>query len=74
MGNECAGDRQYQREHPLSRHGEFPDGMADFTTRDYRLFDIQHAVLPTKLPLSRFYQELVATQQVLNMKHLGLRP
>src|SRR5262249_45580432 len=43
-----------------------------FTTRDYRLFDIQHAVLPTKLPLSRFYQELVATQQVLNMKHLGL--
>jgi hopanoid C-3 methylase HpnR len=43
------------------------------STRDYRLFDIQHAVLPTKLPLDRFYQELVKTQQVLNMKHLGLR-
>jgi hopanoid C-3 methylase HpnR len=43
-----------------------------FTTRDYRLFDIQHAVLPTKLPLERFYAELVATQQVLNRKHLGL--
>ncbi len=42
------------------------------TTRDYRLFDIQHAVLPTKLPLERFYQELVATQQVLKTKHLGL--
>jgi hopanoid C-3 methylase HpnR len=42
-----------------------------FVTRDYRLFDIQHAVLPTKLPLERFYQELVKTQQVLNMKHLG---
>ena len=28
-------------------------------------------MLPTKLPLERFYQELVATQQVLNMKHLG---
>jgi hopanoid C-3 methylase HpnR len=42
-----------------------------FTTRDYRLFDIQHAVLPTKLPLERFYEELVATQQVLNKKHLG---
>jgi len=42
-----------------------------FTTRDYRLFDIQHAVLPTKLPLERFYQELVSTQQVLNKKHLG---
>jgi len=40
-------------------------------TRDYRLFDIQHAVLPTKLPLERFYQELVKTQQVLNMKHMG---
>ena len=43
------------------------------TTRDYRLFDIQHAVLPTTLPLERFYQELVKTQQVLNMKHLGWR-
>jgi hopanoid C-3 methylase len=42
-------------------------------TRDYRLFDIQHAVLPTKLPLADFYAELVATQQVLNRKHLGWR-
>ena len=41
------------------------------TTRDYRLFDIQHAVLPTRLPLERFYEELVKTQQVLNHKHLG---
>ena len=41
------------------------------TTRDYRLFDVQHAVLPTKLPLDRFYQELVKTQQVINKKHLG---
>jgi len=43
------------------------------TTRDYRLFDIQHAVLPTRLPLEEFYAELVATQQVLNRKHLGAR-
>ncbi len=43
------------------------------STRDYRLFDIQHAVLPTKLPLKNFYQELIQTQQVLNRKHLGLR-
>jgi hopanoid C-3 methylase HpnR len=42
-------------------------------TFDYRLFDIQHAVLPTRLPLKRFYEELVATQQVLNRKHLGVR-
>ena len=44
---------------------------SQLTTRDYRLFDIQHAVLPTRLPLERFYQELVRTQQVLNRKHLG---
>jgi hopanoid C-3 methylase len=42
-------------------------------TRDYRLFDIQHCVLPTRLPLAEFYRELVATQQVLRMKHLGWR-
>ncbi len=42
-------------------------------TRDYRLFDIQHAVLPTTLPLEEFYEELVKTQQILNMKHLGWR-
>jgi len=41
------------------------------TTRDYRLFDIQHAVLPTKLSLPEFYTELVETQRVLSMKHLG---
>jgi hopanoid C-3 methylase HpnR len=40
-------------------------------SRDYRLFDIQHVVLPTRLPLGDFYEELVATQQVLNRKHLG---
>ena len=49
--------------HTESRH---------FATRDYRLFDVQHAVLPTGLPLARFYEELVRTQQVLNRKHLGL--
>jgi len=38
---------------------------------DYRLFDVQHAVLPTRLPLERFYTELVKTQSVLRQKHLG---
>ena len=42
------------------------------TTLDYRLFDVQHAVLPTRLPLDRFYQELVRTQAVLHRKHLGV--
>ncbi|MFC8273040.1 hopanoid C-3 methylase HpnR [Streptomyces sp. NPDC057271] len=43
------------------------------TTRDYRLFDIQHAVVPTALPLDEFYKELVRTQSVINRKHLGVR-
>jgi hopanoid C-3 methylase HpnR len=43
------------------------------TSADYRLFDVQHAVLPTRLPLPRFYEELVRTQAVLNRKHLGAR-
>ena len=40
-------------------------------TRDYRLFDIQHAVLPTKLPLPLFYRELLKTQRVLFLKHFN---
>ncbi|HUC69910.1 MAG TPA: hopanoid C-3 methylase HpnR [Stellaceae bacterium] len=39
-------------------------------TRDYRLFDIQHAVLPTRLPLAEFYDELVTTQRAIMRKHL----
>ena len=42
-------------------------------TRDYRLFDIQHAVLPTKLPLDLFYRELLDTQWVLYRRHLNWR-
>jgi magnesium-protoporphyrin IX monomethyl ester (oxidative) cyclase len=42
------------------------------TTQDYRLFDIQHAVLPTTLPLHKFYSELVETQRVIARKHLGV--
>jgi hopanoid C-3 methylase HpnR len=41
------------------------------TSLDYRLFDIQHAVLPTRLPLPEFYAELVRTQRVLARKHMG---
>jgi hopanoid C-3 methylase len=46
---------------------------ARVVSRDYRLFDIQHAVLPTKLPLAEFYQELVSTQQAFYRKHMGWR-
>jgi hopanoid C-3 methylase HpnR len=44
---------------------------AKVTSRDYRLFDIQHAVLPTKLPLAEFYDELVTTQRAFYRKHMG---
>ena len=40
-------------------------------TRDYRLFDIQHTVLPTRLPLKDFYEELVTTQRAFYFKHIG---
>lgn len=43
----------------------------NLTTQDYRLFDIQHAVLPTCLPIDEFYAELVETQRVMFTKHLG---
>jgi len=43
------------------------------STRDYRLFDIQHAVLPSKLPLPLFYRELLETQRVLFRKHFNWR-
>src|SRR5271167_2138699 len=46
-------------------------GQHRLATRDYRLFDIQHAVLPTKLPLDRFYRELLHTQRVLYGKHMN---
>src|SRR5207302_11437476 len=42
------------------------------TTLDYRLFDVQHAVLPTRLPLQRFYEALVATQAEIGRAHVGV--
>ena len=42
-------------------------------TRDYRLFDIQHAVLPTRLPLAEFYEELIGIQRAIYAKHLDWR-
>jgi magnesium-protoporphyrin IX monomethyl ester (oxidative) cyclase len=47
------------------------EGQSRLTTRDYRLFDIQHAVLPTRLPLRDFYREVLHTQKVLYSKHMN---
>jgi hopanoid C-3 methylase len=46
-------------------------GQHQLNSRDYRLFDIQHAVLPTKLPLAAYYRELLHTQRVLYAKHMN---
>ena len=46
---------------------------SEVASRDYRLYDIQHAVLPTRLPLAEFYDELVTTQRAFYRKHLGWR-
>jgi hopanoid C-3 methylase HpnR len=43
------------------------------TSTDYRLFDIQHAVMETQLPLDEFYKELVDTQSIINRKFMGWR-
>jgi hopanoid C-3 methylase len=43
------------------------------TSVDYRLYDIQHAVMQTKLPLKEFYEELVKTQEIINRKFMGWR-
>jgi magnesium-protoporphyrin IX monomethyl ester (oxidative) cyclase len=45
----------------------------ELTSVDYRLYDIQHAVTETKLPLREFYQELVETQSIINRKFMGWR-
>ncbi len=42
------------------------------TTQDYRLFDTQHAVTPTRLPLPQFYRELIRTQMVIFRKHMSM--
>jgi magnesium-protoporphyrin IX monomethyl ester (oxidative) cyclase len=43
-------------------------------TRDYRLFDIQHAVVPTTLPLEAFYRELILTQRSSTGSSSGCAP
>jgi hopanoid C-3 methylase len=43
------------------------------TSRDYRLYDIAHAVMPTRLPLAEFYSELVMTQRAFYRKFVGWR-
>lgn len=43
---------------PLPGTAFFDEVKERLTTSDYRLFDLLHAVLPTRLPPAEFYQEL----------------
>ena len=54
MGPFGARDSQRQLNTPYPGTETFLAEAQMLTTRDYRLFDIQHAVLPARLPLDRF--------------------
>ena len=68
---EVPGDGPFDRCHALSGTETWITSASELTTLDYRLFDIQHAVMPTRLPLKKFYEELVKTQRVLGDNHMG---
>ena len=40
------------------------------TTRDWSLYDLEHAVLPTSLPLDDFYREMARLQLGVGMRSL----
>jgi hopanoid C-3 methylase len=67
--HECTGGGEHQHQHYPGTETWITE-QRRLQTRDYRLFDIQHAVLPTKLPLATFYRELLHTQRVLYRKHM----
>jgi hopanoid C-3 methylase len=41
------------------------------TSTDYRLYDTQHAVMATRLPLADFYNEFVLSQRVIRRRRLN---
>jgi hopanoid C-3 methylase HpnR len=50
----------------------WPTEAQHLITHDYRLFDTQHAVTPTGLPLPEFYREFIHTQMVVFRKHMSM--
>ena len=46
-------------------HDESADRL---TTRDWSLYDLEHAVLPTSMPLDRFYREMARLQVGVGMR------
>jgi hopanoid C-3 methylase len=51
----------------------FYKNASPLTSTDYRLYDIQHAVTATALPLGEFYRQLVESQEIINRKFMGWR-
>jgi pyruvate-formate lyase-activating enzyme len=49
-------------ETPLVGTKLYDESGALLTTRDWSLFDLEHAVLPTRLPLDEFYREMARLQ------------
>jgi hypothetical protein len=49
-------------ETPLVGTKLFDESGGKLTTRDWSLFDLEHAVLPTALPLAEFYREMARLQ------------
>ena len=62
-------------ETPLVGTVLFDEESARVTTRDWSLFDLEHAVLPTALPLDEFYRELARLQTtgILRATLAGMR-
>ena len=54
---------------PLPGTELFREMESRLITRDYRLFDIAHAVLPTRLPLSSFYEEFCSLYRLPYSKY-----
>jgi hypothetical protein len=49
-------------ETPLVWTKLYDESGSKLTTRDWSLFDLEHAVLPTRLPLDEFYREMARLQ------------
>jgi pyruvate-formate lyase-activating enzyme len=67
-------------ETPLVGTKLFDESGGKLTTRDWSLFDLEHAVLPTALPLDEFYREMARLQMRAGwrtapamLRHLPLR-
>jgi magnesium-protoporphyrin IX monomethyl ester (oxidative) cyclase len=55
-------------ETPLVGTRLFDESAERVTTRDWSLFDLEHAVLPTRIPLADFYSELARLHLTAGMR------